>query len=795
MYERQVMDKDLQRILEYDKIRLLLREEAGSSLGRELTEKLLPSADREEIEGWLTETAEAAEVLSVAALPLGGFHDIRPLLAKAQKGALLESEDLWAVLETLYAMRQVKRFFKELSTESSILKEWARRIEIQGQLERNLENTFDEHGLLRDDATPELFRIRRSIRSAQRRIKAFLNDVLHDPAYTKVFQDPIITVRDNRYVIPVKQEYRQAFPGIIHDQSATGATLFIEPMTVVELNNEAKKLALAEQQEVARILRALSAQIAASAEVLLVNSDILARFDFTFAKAKLARRMRAVRPLLNTEGHTVLKSARHPLLPPDRVVPIDIFLGAPHRMLLVTGPNTGGKTVSMKTLGLLALMAQSGCFIPAAFGSELAVYQHIYADIGDEQSIEQSLSTFSAHMKHIVDILAEVEENDLLLMDEIGAGTDPEEGAALAMAILERLRQINVSVMATTHYSALKTFAYTQEGIENASVEFDTDTLRPTYRLLIGIPGASNAFAISTRLGLSKSLVMRGQELMEADHAKFEQVVNALEKEKRLYEERSADIAERQRRAVRLEEKWEKMRQELLQQKTEILRKARSESTAMIRRARREAEETIRALKEQFNDQGVKKRQQVMQEVRSRLAIAAENVRPDFPSPAAYGEKVNLATLQVGDTVYVPSLDQKGTVAGIRGKELDVLLGSLKTTLKSDACRFVGVGHALPEDTAPRQNSAAVFLGKTASAGREIDIRGMMVDEGEQMVGKFLDDASLAGLKQVLIIHGKGTGALRKGIHDYLKRHQSVCSFRFADMSDGGTGATLVELR
>ncbi|MGP1367292.1 MAG: endonuclease MutS2 [Schwartzia sp. (in: firmicutes)] len=789
------MDKEVQHILEYDKLRLLLRDEASSSWGRELVENLHPSADREEIEGWLAETAEAAEVLSVAAVPLGGFHDIRPFLTKAQKGALLDVDAILAILETLYAMRQVKRFFKELPAEAPILKAWARCIEIQGQLERNLENTFDEHGQIRDDATPELLRIRRGVQSAKRRIKGFLNGVLHDPAYKKVFQDAIITVREDRYVIPVRQEYRQAFPGIIHDQSSTGATLFIEPMTVVELNNEAKKLALAEQQEVMRILRALSVQIASSAGVLRENAALLARFDFTFAKAKFARRLRAVRPLLNTEGRTVLKSARHPLLPSDRVVPIDLFLGAPHRMLLVTGPNTGGKTVSMKTVGLLSLMAQSGCFIPAAFGSELAIYQHIYADIGDEQSIEQSLSTFSAHMKNLVDILAEVEENDLLLIDEIGAGTDPEEGAALAMAILERLRQINVSVMATTHYSALKTFAYTQQGIENASVEFDVDTLRPTYRLLIGIPGASNAFAISARLGLSKSLVLRGQELMEADHAKFEQVVNALEKEKRLYEERSADIAERQRRAARLEEKWEKMRQELLQQKTEILRKARSESAAMIRRARREAEETIQALKAQFHDQGSKKRQQVMQDVRDRLADAAERTKLEFSSHPAYREKVNLATLQIGDTVYVPSLDQKGEVTGIRGKALDLLLGQLKTTVKSDACRFVSRGHALSEDAAPRQNSTSVFLDKTATARREIDIRGMMVDEGEQTVGKFLDDASLSGLKQVLIIHGKGTGALRKGIHAYLRRHKSVSGFQFADMSDGGTGATTVELR
>ena len=789
------MNKVLRQILEYDKIQTMLQEEASSSLGREMAGRLTPSADLEEIQAWLEETAQATEVLNVATLPLGGFHDIRRALEAAKKGALLEIEDMLAIRETLYAMRQVKRFFKELSLEASILKEWGRNIEIQGQLERNLDNIFDEHGVVRDNATLELLRIRRGIRSAQHRVKDFLQSVLHAPEYKKIFQDAIITLRENRYVIPVKQEYRQAFPGIIHDQSATGATLFIEPMTVVELNNEAKKLALAEQQETARILRELSAEITASGDVLLANMEILARLDFTFAKAKLARRLRAVRPLLNTAGRTILKQARHPLLPADQVVPINLFLGEKYRMLLVTGPNTGGKTVSMKTLGLLSLMAQSGCFIPAARESELAVYRKIYADIGDEQSIEQSLSTFSAHMKHIVKILDEIEENDLLLLDEIGAGTDPEEGAALAMAILEKLRQINASVVATTHYSALKTFAYTQEGVENACVEFDVDTLQPTYRLLIGLAGASNAFAISTRLGLARSLVLRAKELIQADHAQFEQVINALEKEKLAYERQNAEIAEQRQRAARLEEKLEKMKRELTEKKTAVLRQARSESSAMIRRARRESEEVIRALKEQFNDQGAKKRQEVVQTVRERLQNAADNMRPEFLSNSAYREKIDLAVLRIGDTVYVPSLDQKGTVTEIRGKELELQLGSLKTSLKSADCRFVSHSQGEKELPAPKQNTAKVFLQKTASVTREIDIRGLMVDEGEQIVGKFLDDAALAGLKQVLIIHGKGTGALRKGIHAYLRRHKSVQGFNFADIASGGTGATLVDLR
>ncbi len=789
------MKQDVRKTLEYDRIVAFLRDEAGSLQGKELAERLEPTGDFDEAQERLEETAQALAVLNAAPPPLGGIRDIREPVAKAAKDAVLDPEELTEIMSSLYAMRQVKRFFKELDDDAApTLKAWAQSIEILGQLERDLENTIDEHGTLRDDATVELARLRQGIRTAQRRIKESLSSILRSTENQKLFQDAIVTMREDRYVIPVKQEYRSRFPGIVHDQSSTGATLFIEPLAVVNLNNDVKQLRLEEEQEIRRILQKLSARIGREGAVLLANSEILARLDFTFARAKLARRMRATRPEMNREGRTVLKQARHPLIAPDQVVPVDIFLGEKNRVLLVTGPNTGGKTVAMKTLGLLSLMAQSGCFIPAAAGSELALYQRVYADIGDEQSIEQSLSTFSAHMKYLVGALEEAEAGDLLLLDEVGAGTDPEEGAALAMAILEQLLAIGASVVATTHYSSLKTFAYSRDGIENACVEFDAESLRPTYRLLFGIPGASNAFAISQRLGLSRSLILRAQELIAADHAQFEQVISGLEKEKRLYEQMNAEIEERRRRARSLEEKLAKMKQELAEKKTAVLRSARQESAALLRRTRRESEEIIQALKEQFNDQGVKKRQQAIQEAREKLAEAAEDVRPGFSSNPAYKNPIDLSRLRAGDTVYVTTLDQKGTVLNVQGRDLELQLGSLKTFVKAQDCRFVSPA-APSEDTAARQTAAAMFLQKTTNAVRELDIRGLMVDEGEQVVGKFLDDAALAGLKQVLIIHGKGTGALRKGIHAYLRRHRSVRDFNFADMDEGGTGATVVNLK
>ena len=444
------MEQESFKILEYKRILSRLREKAGTTLGKELAGGLLPSGDREEVRERLQQTAEAVYVSSMAQPPLGGIKDIRESIKKVGLGAVLAPDELLDILTTMYAMREMKRFFKELEAEAPILKNWARSLEILGQLEKDLEHIVDEHGNLRDDASVELKRIRREIRSSQAKIKDHLAGLLHNNEYQKYFQEAIVTMRGDRYVLPVKQEYRQHFPGIVHDQSATGSTLFIEPMAVVNLNNDIKQLTAAERHEVERILRAASQKIRKNDSQLMDNCEIMAQVDFAFAKANLAYEMKATEPVLNEAGVTKLMSARHPLLPPDKVVPIDITIGDSYSMLLVTGPNTGGKTVSMKTFGLLVLMAQSGLFLPVESGSEIAVYSNIYADIGDEQSIEQSLSTFSAHMTHLVSILDKVEPEDLVLLDELGAGTDPEEGAALAMAILERLLTIKATVLATT---------------------------------------------------------------------------------------------------------------------------------------------------------------------------------------------------------------------------------------------------------------------------------------------------------------------------------------------------------
>jgi len=786
------MEKESYKVLEYEKIREMLAARAGSSLGKERARSLQPSTDYAEVEEQLEQTAEAVRIHAVTSPPFGGIHDLRPLLKKIHMGAVLTLEELVDIRSTLYAMRSVKEFFKGLEIEAPTLKEWAHGIEILGQLERRLENTLDEHGSLRDDASVELRRLRTEIQMTQNRIKERVGAALRAPENQKYFQEAIVTLRDERYVIPVKAEYRRFFPGIVHDQSATGATLFVEPMAIVELNNDVKQLVLSEQHEVERILRDLSQQIGGQQDILQENLSVLADFDFTFAKAKLAEDMDAQQPIMNREGRAHLRQARHPLIPRDRVVPIDIELGDAYTMLLITGPNTGGKTVSMKTFGLLVLMAQSGCFLPTAPDSTLPVYQNIYADIGDEQSIEQSLSTFSAHMTHIVDILSKVEADDLVLVDELGAGTDPEEGAALAMAILERLLAVKAATVATTHYSELKTFAYTREGIENACVEFDVKSLRPTYRLLIGIPGASNAFAISRRLGLSEAIILRAQQLVKEDHAQFEHVVNELEREKLAYEQHNAELAERQQRVTRLEQKVEAAKEDLSKRKGELIRKAREQSAALVRRTRREAEDIIDSLKKQYDDQGIHARQQAIQEARKRLEEASSAARPGIMGQKHLGQKVDAKKLMVGDIVYLPKLDQKGTVVEISGRDVTVQLGSLRTTQKAASCRFLS--HAEKEKSA-KSNATGGFLRKTAHVSREIDIRGLMVNEAEVVVGKFIDDAQMAGLTQILVIHGKGTGALRKGIHEYLKRHRSVDHFAFADLDEGGSGATVVFLK
>lgn len=791
------MITDFFGVLEFDKIRAKLEACATSNFGKELAAGIEPSDDIETVRESLALTTEAVRIFAVSAPPFGGIRDIRETLKKIALGSSAGASELADVLSTMFAMRAVKKFFKENAIDTPKLKFRAGQIEILGNLENQLSSALDDHGNVKDTASVELQKIRRELRLAQNRVKTEILGILHDPAKQKFFQDAIITMRGDRYVIPVKLEYKSQFPGLVHDQSATGATLFIEPMAIVNLNNDIRQLEAEEKNEVARILRALCEAVAKHSKELTLNVEILAAFDLIFAKAKFAQQLNAMEPIL--AQFTDLKAARHPLINPKTVVPIDIRIGDEFSILLVTGPNTGGKTVTLKTLGLLVLMAQSGMYIPAGFGSRLAVYTNIFADIGDEQSIEQSLSTFSAHMTKIVDILKRVQPTDLVLIDEIGAGTDPDEGAALAQAILGRLLKIQCATIATTHYSELKTFAYSTVGIENACVEFNVETLMPTYKLLIGLPGASNAFEISKRLGLHMSLIRRAKKFMKAEHANFEKILADLEEKRLVYEKRNAEIQKSQTAIAKREREITAMRDEIAKTKNDMIKKAREKSAEMVKEARREAEEIISALKEQFDDMGVKKRQQAIQAARDKIRAAEFANAPGLIVDQNIGNRINKKFLLVGDTIYIKTLDQKATVLSIDkdGNELTVAAGALKMTVKTSDCRFVSHAQEEPSTalTGGENRGTTGILQKVSSVTRDIDIRGMMVDEAEQVCGKFLDDAQLAGLRQVLIIHGKGTGALRQGVHEFLRRHHAVAKFNLADLDEGGAGATLVILK
>lgn len=777
--------------LEYDKIRDMLAARTGSVMGRELAHELVPVSEAQQVKKRLAETAEARGILNhIATVPLGGIRDVRSTLKKAELGAILEPHELLAVASTLYAARRIKAFFADLSIEASLLALRASQIMVLRNIETVIEATVNEHGVIRDDASSELLKLRREIKQAQSRVKEKLDNILRSGEYQKYFQDALVTMRGDRYVIPIKQEYRNNFPGIVHDQSASGATLFIEPMAIVNLNNDIKQLITAEKHEIERILTIVTGQIAQVAEPLGENLAILAQLDFVFAKAKLSIDMRATQPIISQQGSVNLIQARHPLIPAEHVVPIDVQLGRHFTTLLITGPNTGGKTVTLKTVGLFALMTQAGLFIPAAPDSEMPVIGNIFADIGDEQSIEQSLSTFSGHMTNLVGILKKISANDLVLIDEIGAGTDPSEGAALAMSILEYIHTVGAKTIATTHYSELKTFAYTREGIENASVEFDIQTLRPTYRLLIGIPGSSNAFAISQRLGLSAKIIDRAKALIHKEHADFETVLRALEEQKKAYNSRLDELSRLEQEMGRVKEKVLADERAVAEKKNTILVKAQEEAAAVIRQARRSAEEIISELKEQFSEHTSRERQQTIEHARQKLRASNTEIDRLAITEQAEGDELSTEALVPGMTVYVTTVKQKGEVLAVNGTDVTVQLGVLKLTVAVSACRLL----AEPRKPKNQPVTKHISMVRADSVARQIDIRGMTIEEAEVLLDKYIDDAVLAGLNEVLIIHGKGTGALRKGVKSYLENHSHIKGIRIADLNEGGTGATVARL-
>lgn len=785
------MDLSVLKTLEYHKIRAMLADRSSSAMGRELADELVPTNDRIEVNRRIAETSEAREILdAMSNIPLGGIRDVRSMLKRAEVGSILEPHELIAVGSTLYASRRMKSFFDDMPASLVILAGYIANITVLNQVENAIGNIVNEQGTIRDDASAELLKIRRDIRLSQSRVKDKLDSILRSSENQKYFQDALITMRGDRYVIPIKQESRNHFPGIIHDQSASGATVYIEPMAVVMLNNEIKQLMLAEKNEIERILRVITEKVANFAEEIYTNCQMLAQIDFAFAKAKLSQDMQATLPLINHEGYVNLRQARHPLIPASAVVPIDIYIGKDFNTLLITGPNTGGKTVTLKTLGLFALMTQAGLYIPVQSGSEIAVFHNVFADIGDEQSIEQSLSTFSAHMTNLVRILEKVSLHDLVLIDEIGSGTDPDEGSALAIAILEFLLSRGVRTIATTHYSELKTFAYSRAGIENASVEFDIQTLKPTYRLLIGIPGSSNAFAISKRLGLSADIVEHAKELVGKDHTEFETVLNALEEQKIAYDKLNEELACQEQLLSALRGKLAEEQMSLDAKKQIILTKAKEQAESIVRQARRETESIISELKAQFTVKNASARQAAFDNSRKRLRENLDVLQSDNEEDDSQMPTVTSQMLTPGMSVYVTTVKQKGTVLSVNNSDVTVQLGIMKMNVKIRDCRLAAESAGKKD----KNSKNSMDFSKVVDVSREIDIRGLMVDEAEVIVGKYIDDAILAGLSKVTIIHGKGTGALRKGIRTYLKFHHYVRDISIGELNEGGDGATIVQL-
>lgn len=787
------------KTLEFDKVKNMLAQKTATFLGKQAVGSLQIESEFAKVKRLQEETAEALRIMDEGRrFPFGGAYNIIGDVKRAEIGSVLDPEELLHIMTTAQAIRAMKDFLEEHAETAPVLKEYGDSLQTFTRLEKQIDSAIDEHGEIKDSASPKLNGLRTGIQIAKNRVKEKLDSLLHDPNNQKYFQENLVTMRGDRYVIPVKQEYKMNFPGIVHDQSGTGATLFIEPLAVVNLNNDIKRYVAEEREEMERILRQLTQNVGQDAAALLKSLDIFTELDVICAKAYLAQEQHAVRPQMVLGGKVEIQQGRHPLLNKDFVVPLDVELGDRFTMLLITGPNTGGKTVALKAVGIFALMAQVGMFIPA-LSAKLPVFRAVYADIGDEQSIEQSLSTFSAHMTNLISILNEVKAGDLVLIDEICAGTDPNEGAALAMSMLEHLHENGVLTMVTTHYSELKTFAYGHTGMENASVEFDPVSLRPTYRLLMGVPGSSNAFNISRRLGLGEGIIEQAGRLLNQEHVHMETVLQELEGERRRYESGSKEIEELRREAEVLRNTLAYQKQEFEKKKNELLRKAKEQADDIYRRSRRESEAVLKELRSMKSDFDTKRLEQAAEEARKKLN---KTLSEDAPLPE--GTPLTGKTAKVGQNVFVTSLGKNGVITGVQGNDVQVSVGILKMTVPAKKCLLTKAQPASAEDK-PKlrkgfaKNAASnyahqMFVAKSGSARQEIDVRGMTLDEAIPVVDKAIDDALLAGIHQLRIIHGKGTGALRAGLTAYLETNRFVRKLEVAALDAGGSGATVVDL-
>ena len=782
------MNQKVLKTIEYTKIIAMLIEEAESSLGKERAEALLPSSDFYEVERNLLETEEAESRIRLKGpVSFRGIMDIRPYFPRLQLGASLSVFELYQVARMLESSKKVKEQGGEIEDS---LHAYFEEIDSLEEIRRELSRSIESEERLFDDASKELSDIRRKEKGIEGKITEELNRILNDKR--SMLQEGVITLRNGRHVFPVKAEYKNAFHGIVHDESSTGVTLFMEPLSIVQLENNLSELFSLEKEEVEKILLSLSLKLSPNLPVLERNLELLSHLDFVFAKAKLGKKMDGVRPSLEKEKKLKLLDARHPLIPKDKVVPISIHIGEAFRLLVITGPNTGGKTVCLKTLGLLQLMGQAGLLIPAFQGSSITVFKEIYADIGDEQSIEQSLSTFSAHMTNTVKILSEADSDCLCLFDELGAGTDPTEGAALALGILHELYERGVTTLATTHYAEIKLYALSTEGVENAACEFDVESLRPTYRLLIGVPGKSNAFAIAKKLGLSEKIIEDARGRIGEEDLHFEDLISDLEDSKRLAERERLEIEQYKEEVERLKARARESTKGIEKGREKILNRAREEAAKILSDAKETADSIVKEIRKRENGGGSSLE---VEQIRSKLKKKMEETQA-FSGQSVKGpmQTISLKNLKLGDKVRLLNMHNVvGTVTELPDKNgmFTVSAGMLRTKVSAKEVEFI----QHKEKEAPVRNQ-----GKTAGLGRakamgispEINLIGKMTADALPELNKYLDDAFLAKLPQVRVVHGRGTGALRKMVQDSAKKNKHIESFRLGEYGEGSDGVTMI---
>ena len=781
--------------LELPAVLEMLAAQAESELGKAAARELQPSANREEVRRRLTETSDAARLMTLRGSPsFSGARDIRPALERARLGGVLNTRELLDIAGLARCARLCKAYLAEEKNEKTSIDSLFHALRANKYLEERIYTAIPAEDEIADSASSDLADIRRKMRAASARAREALNKILSSPSYAKALQEPIITMRSDRYVLPVRADHKSAVPGLVHDISSSGMTLFIEPMAAVKANNELRELAAKEKLEIERILAELSAECAEHADDFAEDCVLLVRLDLIFAKARLAYKMDASAAELSDRSIN-LRRARHPLLDPAKAVPIDLNLGEDFDTLVITGPNTGGKTVALKTIGLLSAMNQCGLHIPASDGSTLPVFSHILADIGDEQSIEQNLSTFSAHMKNIVEILDTCEDRSLVLFDELGAGTDPTEGAALAIAIIEHARKCGAMIAATTHYAELKVYATNEAGVQNASCEFDVETLRPTYRLLVGIPGKSNAFAISKRLGLDESIIRDAGDRIGTETQSFEATIEKLEQTRHALERERETAAAHLKKAAEEEKKASQLRAELSVRLEKAEIKARRDAQRILDEARETAESVYAELDEMRrhanDEQQADEINRARTELRRRLNEKEASLRAQEDLPTQEDQKSS-RKLQAGDTVRIKAMGVKAEVVSVnKDGTVNLKAGIMNVTAREDEVLLLEGEKKTPQKAAPVA-SAGTRLMHVAS---EIDLRGMESLEGVLAAERYLDSAAMAKMKTVTIIHGKGTGALREAIQQMLKRNKLVKSFRLGRYGEGETGVTVVELK